>query len=79
MAYKLYYGKSFFMLCRKLLTHATIGQWIDASQVGIWGWSYGGFTSAAALADDSSGTIRCALSVAPVTDWKLYGEFYFAL
>ncbi|CAG0902884.1 unnamed protein product, partial [Cyprideis torosa] len=61
---------------RKLLSHPEIGPWIDPHHVGIWGWSYGGFVSASALAEDDSGTITCGISVAPVTDWRLYDSIY---
>lgn len=47
---------------------------IDPKRVGIWGWSYGGYASAMALARDSNEVLKCAASVAPVTDWTYYGE-----
>ena len=46
---------------------------IDSRRVIIWGWSYGGFAAAMALAIDSERLFRGAVSVAPVTDWNLYG------
>lgn len=39
----------------------------------IWGWSYGGYSAAMALANDDAGVFKCAASVAPVTDWTYYG------
>jgi dipeptidyl aminopeptidase/acylaminoacyl peptidase len=36
------------------------------------GWSYGGYVSALALS--TSSIFQCGISVAPVTNWKLYGE-----
>lgn len=42
----------------------------------IWGWSYGGFASALALAKDRQHVFRCAASVAPVTDFQLYDSIY---
>jgi dipeptidyl-peptidase 4 len=49
--------------------------WVDASRIGIWGWSYGGFmTSSAMLAPDSP--FRAGIAVAPVTDWQLYDSIY---
>lgn len=47
---------------------------IDASKVGIWGWSYGGYASGQALVQDKNHVFQCAASVAPVTDWLLYGK-----
>lgn len=49
--------------------------YIDADHTGIWGWSYGGYAAAMALANDDQGVFRCAASIAPVTDWAYYGKF----
>lgn len=46
---------------------------IDGRRMGIWGWSYGGYTAALALASTQS-IFQCGVSVAPVTNWKLYGN-----
>lgn len=48
---------------------------IDSSRIAIWGWSYGGYAAAMALAKDSAKVLKCAASVAPVTDWTYYGEW----
>ena len=47
---------------------------IDGDRIGIWGWSYGGFTTASALARDSENVFKCGISVAPVTNWLYYGK-----
>lgn len=47
---------------------------LDASRVGIWGWSFGGFMSAYALAH--SNVFKAAVAVAAVTDWSLYDAIY---
>lgn len=47
---------------------------VDKRRVGIWGWSYGGYTAAMALANPLS-LFQCGVSVAPVVSWKLYGKF----
>lgn len=47
---------------------------IDAERIAIWGWSYGGYASAMALAKDTDNILKCAASVAPVTDWAYYGK-----
>lgn len=54
-----------------------IGQqsWGDASRVGIWGWSYGGFMSSLS-AGRGGDVFKAALVVAPVTDWRLYDTIY---
>lgn len=44
----------------------------------IWGWSYGGFTAGMALAQDNKHVLKCAASVAPVTDWTYYGMITMA-
>ncbi|XP_059608400.1 venom dipeptidyl peptidase 4 isoform X2 [Phlebotomus argentipes] len=54
---------------------------IDGSRMGIWGWSYGGYASAMALASDGNSAdgekvLSCAASVAPVTDWTYYDSIY---
>lgn len=46
---------------------------VDKRRVGIWGWSYGGYTAALAMASPTS-LFQCGISVAPVTNWKLYGR-----
>lgn len=48
---------------------------IDPKRVGIWGWSYGGFVAGMVLAKDNETVFKCSASVAPVTDWHLYGKF----
>lgn len=45
---------------------------VDATRIGIWGWSYGGYMAAKVLEADS-GVFSMAMSVAPVTDWLFYG------
>lgn len=50
--------------------------YIDADNSAIWGWSYGGYVSGMALAKDTNKVFDCAISVAPVTDWVLYGWFF---
>jgi len=49
---------------------------IDSGNVGIWGWSYGGFTTASALARDDENVFKCGISVAPVTSWMYYDSIY---
>lgn len=49
---------------------------VDGSRMAIWGWSYGGYASAMALAKDTNKVFKCAVSVAPVTDWTFYDSIY---
>jgi dipeptidyl-peptidase-4 len=48
---------------------------IDISNVGIYGWSYGGFMTLTALTRAPE-TFRVGVSGAPVTDWRLYNCAY---
>lgn len=51
--------------------------WVDADRIGIWGWSYGGYmTLLSMLTGDGPSTFDTGLSVAPVTDWRLYDTIY---
>ncbi|CAH1108966.1 unnamed protein product [Psylliodes chrysocephalus] len=50
--------------------------YVDPSRSAIWGWSYGGYASGMALAQDTEGVFKCGISVAPVTDWALYDSIY---
>ncbi|KAF5298439.1 hypothetical protein FQR65_LT01218 [Abscondita terminalis] len=50
--------------------------YVDGSRTAIWGWSYGGFASGMALAEDTDDVFKCGISVAPVTDWTLYDSIY---
>lgn len=47
---------------------------IDRQRIAIWGWSYGGYASAMALAKDEQNLLRCGIAVAPVTNWLYYGR-----
>ena len=50
-------------------------RWVDPARIGIWGWSYGGYMTA--MTTFRGGSIfRAAISVAPVTDWRLYDDIY---
>jgi len=49
--------------------------YIDAERIGIWGWSYGGFTSANCILKGGD-TFKMAIAVAPVTNWRLYDSVY---
>ncbi len=48
---------------------------VDASRIGIWGWSYGGYMALLTTLL-SDGEFAAAVAVAPVTDWKFYDTAY---
>jgi dipeptidyl-peptidase 4 len=47
---------------------------LDASRLGWWGWSYGGFMTLNTLTH--SDRFKAGLAVAPVTDWRDYDSIY---
>ena len=49
--------------------------YIDASRIGIWGWSYGGYMAALTILKGAA-FFKAAVAVAPVTDWKFYDDIY---
>lgn len=49
--------------------------WVDASRIGIFGWSYGGFQTLMLLAK-AGDRFAAGVAVAPVTDWTLYDTHY---
>lgn len=48
---------------------------IDKERIGIWGWSYGGYTSTMVLLK-ASDYFKTAVAVAPVTNWRYYDDIY---
>ncbi|NDC40217.1 MAG: S9 family peptidase [Chitinophagia bacterium] len=54
-----------------------VGKWkfVDASRIGIWGWSYGGFMSSTCLMKGND-VFKAAIAVAPVTNWRYYDNIY---
>jgi len=49
--------------------------YVDADNIGIWGWSYGGYMTLMALFKEP-GVFKAGVSVAPVTDWRSYDSIY---
>ncbi|KAJ1898043.1 hypothetical protein LPJ66_002996 [Kickxella alabastrina] len=49
--------------------------YVDPRRIAIWGWSYGGYTTARAI-ERHSDVFRVGMAVAPVTDWRLYDSVY---
>ncbi len=48
---------------------------VDASNIGHWGWSYGGFMSSLAITKGAD-VFSAAIAVAPVTNWRFYDNIY---
>jgi dipeptidyl-peptidase-4 len=49
--------------------------YVDPENVGTWGWSYGGYMTLMSLFK-APDTFKAGVSVAPVTDWRLYDTAY---
>lgn len=50
-------------------------EYVDASRIAIWGWSFGGYMACNALTN-GNGTFKVGIAVAPVTNWKFYDSVY---
>ena len=50
-------------------------KYIDASRIGIWGWSYGGYMSSICILKGAD-VFKTAIAVAPVTNWRYYDNIY---
>lgn len=48
--------------------------YVDEERIAIWGWSYGGFMALKTIELDGGKTFKYGMSVAPVTDWRFYGQ-----
>lgn len=49
--------------------------YVDKDNMGIWGWSYGGYISALTLLLGAD-HFKAAVAIAPVTDYRLYDTIY---
>ncbi|MBF0597815.1 S9 family peptidase [Faecalibacter rhinopitheci] len=49
--------------------------YVDASRIGIWGWSFGGYMSSNVLFKGND-VFKAAIAVAPVTNWRFYDTVY---
>ncbi|MDR3681779.1 MAG: S9 family peptidase [Flavipsychrobacter sp.] len=48
---------------------------VDKDRIGIWGWSFGAFTSSTCLFKGND-VFKMAIAVAPVTNWRYYDNIY---
>lgn len=49
--------------------------YVDASHIGIWGWSYGGFNTLMSMSQPQS-VFYAGVAVAPPTSWRYYDTVY---
>ena len=49
--------------------------YVDASRIGIFGWSYGGFMASNCVFQGAD-VFKMAIAVAPVTNWRFYDSIY---
>ncbi len=49
--------------------------YVDGDRIGIWGWSYGGTMTLNAMFK-APDVFKAGVSVAPVSDWRLYDTIY---
>lgn len=49
--------------------------YIDASRIGIFGWSFGGYMASLALTKGAD-VFKTGIAVAPVTNWRYYDTVY---
>ncbi|WP_366187459.1 S9 family peptidase [Flavobacterium ovatum] len=49
--------------------------YVDASRIGIFGWSFGGFMAANCILKGGD-VFKMAIAVAPVTNWRFYDSVY---
>ena len=50
-------------------------RYVDGKRIGIWGWSYGGYTAGLTFLK-AKGLFKVGIAVAPVTDWRNYDTIY---
>lgn len=49
--------------------------YIDASRIGIWGWSFGGYLTSLCMTKGAD-VFKTGIAVAPVTNWRFYDSIY---
>jgi dipeptidyl-peptidase-4 len=59
----------------KVIDYLKTLPYVDGGRIGYYGWSYGAYMSLLMLFQ-GGGTVKAALSIAPVTHWKFYDTIY---
>lgn len=49
--------------------------YVDKDNIGIWGWSYGGFNTLMSMSEGRP-VFKAGVAVAPPTDWRFYDTVY---
>ncbi len=49
--------------------------YVDKDNIGIWGWSYGGFNTLMSMSEGRK-VFKAGVAVAPPTDWRYYDSVY---
>ena len=49
--------------------------YVDKDNIGIWGWSYGGFNTLMSMSEGRP-VFKAGVAVAPPTDWRFYDTIY---
>lgn len=49
--------------------------YVDASRIGIWGWSFGGFNTLMSMSEGRN-VFKAGVAIAPPTDWRFYDTVY---
>lgn len=49
--------------------------YVDASRIGVWGWSFGGYMTSLLLTKVTN-TFKAGIAVAPVINWRYYDNIY---
>lgn len=49
--------------------------YVDGNNIGIWGWSFGGYETLMAMTT-GGGVFKAGVAIAPVTDWRFYDTIY---
>ncbi|CAI2358238.1 unnamed protein product [Caenorhabditis sp. 36 PRJEB53466] len=60
------------MIKELLLRHI----FLDEDRIAVMGWSYGGYLATKLVAQDQGELVKCAIAIAPVTDFKYYDSAY---
>ncbi len=49
--------------------------YVDANNIGIWGWSYGGYNTLMSMSEGTP-VFKAGVAIAPPTDWHFYDSVY---